>query len=240
MMSAEKKNKIISSFVTAAVLALVFLFLYFCGLYSQKPPPLPKKMILIEFAVLDGGGGGSSGGYDLPKSAFKNYTESPNIETQIAEEAPLVATNPSSSNSQNDQPLLSEPKQEPGATYRPGKGSGTGSGSGGGSGSGTGTGMGMGSGSGSGGGTGSGKGIGYGSGNRRYTNIPDVNINEAGVVHVEIHVSAQGNVVNARILNTQKYPTTITNAQVLQDCVDRALSAKYEAGKEELRIIIFK
>jgi hypothetical protein len=98
----------------------------------------------------------------------------------------------------------------------------------------------MGMGSGEGAGEGSGRGIGYGSGNRAYVNIPDVNINENGTVHVEVHVTAQGNVINARILNTTKYPTTITNAKIQQDCITRALSAKYITGKEELRIIVFR
>ena len=50
-------------------------------------------------------------------------------------------------------------------SYRPGKGTGSGSAAG--------------------------TGIGYGSGNRAYVNIPDVNINENGVIYVEIHVTAQ-------------------------------------------------
>jgi len=83
-------------------------------------------------------------------------------------------------------------------------------------------------------------GIGYGSGNRAYVNIPDVNISENGVVYVEVHVTEQGNVINARILNTKKYPTNITNPKIQQDCLARALSAKYIAGKEELRVIVFR
>jgi hypothetical protein len=98
----------------------------------------------------------------------------------------------------------------------------------------------MGLGSGEGAGEGSGKGIGYGSGSRAYVNIPDVNINENGTVHVEVHVSAQGNVTNARIINTTKYTTTITSEKIQKDCLARALSAKYVTGKEELRIILFK
>jgi hypothetical protein len=60
------------------------------------------------------------------------------------------------------------------------------------------------------------------------------------VVYVEVHVTTEGNVSNARIISTAKYPTNITNAQILQECLNRALQAKYVAGKEELRIIIFK
>ncbi|MCL1969682.1 MAG: hypothetical protein FWF65_09090, partial [Bacteroidetes bacterium] len=122
------------------------------------------------------------------------------------------------------------------AAYRPGKGGGAS----GGTGTGNGTGAGMGLGSGEGAGEGSGKGIGYGSGNRAYVNIPDVSISENGIVYVEVHVTAQGNVINARILSTSKYPTNITNAKILEDCLTRARNAKYVTGKEELRIIVFK
>jgi len=87
---------------------------------------------------------------------------------------------------------------------------------------------------------GTGRGIGYGSGNRAYINIPDVNINENGVIYIEVHVTEKGDVINARILSTAKYPTNITNAKTQQECLARALSAKYVSGKEEMRVIVFK
>ncbi|MCL2167790.1 MAG: hypothetical protein FWH59_01545 [Lentimicrobiaceae bacterium] len=231
-MSTERKNKVISSFVTALVMSFLFLVLYFCGMYSQVPPPEPNKLILIEFTSGGGGGGGS----DMPGSAQNFSSDAPDLATQDFEDAPVVTSNPQPSKSQNSDAVVSEAKQESGAAYRPGKGGGAG----GGTGTGNGTGAGMGLGSGEGAGAGSGKGIGYGTGNRGYVNIPDVNINENGVVYVEVHVTAQGNVIDARILNTQKYPTNITNAQIQKDCINRALSAKYVTGKEELRIIVFK
>jgi len=231
-MSSETKNKMISSIVTTAVMALLFLMLYILGLYAQVPPPEPIKTILIE--ITSGGGGG--GGSEMPKAAKSTLSDAPNLATQEVEEAPVVVSNPKPAKTQNDNMAASEPKPDPGAAYRPGKGGG----SGGGTGTGTGTGAGMGLGSGEGAGEGSGRGIGYGSGNRNYVNIPDVNINENGVVYVEVHVTAKGNVINARIISTTKYPTTITNAKIQQECLARALSAKYVAGKEELRIIVFK
>jgi hypothetical protein len=172
----------------------------------------------------------------MPKSAQQFSSDAPNLATQETEEAPVVTPNPKSTKTKSDNTVASEPKPEPGAAYRPGKGGG----SGGGTGTGTGTGAGMGLGSGEGAGEGSGKGIGYGSGNRAYVNIPDVNISENGVVYVEVHVTAQGSVINARIISTPKYPTNITNATILEDCLVRARSAKYITGKEELRIIVFK
>lgn len=231
-MSTERKNNLISSFVTSIIFSILLMLLYFCGLYFQVPPPQPKEMILIEFT--SGGGGG--GGAENKQSTQTPISETPDIATQIDQEAPVVPTNPKPTKTNTDKSTVSEPKQEPGAAYRPGKGSG----SGGGSGTGSGTGAGMGTGSGDGAGDGSGRGIGYGSGNRAYVNIPDVNINENGNIYVEVHVTAQGNVINARIISNEKYPTTITNTKIQNDCLVRALSAKYIIGKEELRIIVFK
>ena len=231
-MSAERKNKIISSFVTTLVMVLVFVLLYVLGLYSQVPPPPARDFILLEFTSGGGGGGGS----DMPKTAQNVSSDAPDLATQETEEAPVVVSNPKPTPSQNEHAVVTETKPEPGATYK----GGTGGGTGGGKGTGTGTGAGMGLGSGEGAGEGSGKGIGYGSGNRGYVNIPDVNINEAGVVYVEVHVTAQGNVINARILSSQKYPTNITSEKIRQECLARALAARYVTGKEELRVIVFK
>ncbi|MCL2246986.1 MAG: energy transducer TonB [Lentimicrobiaceae bacterium] len=231
-MSSEAKNKMISSFVTVTVMALVVLLLFVLGLYSQVPPPEPRKMILIELTSGGGGGGGSN----MPESSRNISGAAPHLVTQDTEDAPVLASNPTPSTTTSENAVSSEPKPDPGAAYRPGKGGG----SGGGTGTGTGTGAGMGMGSGEGAGAGSGRGIGYGSGNRAYVNIPDVNISENGVVYVQVHVTAQGTVVDARIVSTSKYPTNITNAKILDDCLARARSAKYVTGKEELRIIVFK
>ena len=246
-MSMETKNKVISFFVTTVIMMLLLLLLYYFGLYSQNPPPEPKNLVLIEFSTYEGGGGGGGGNYKMPHASGENYVETPNWATQDAEDVPVIATSSNPKPAQTKSDIINapiEPQPEPGVTYKPGKGSGTGGGSGGGSGggigTGTGTGKGAGMGTGEGGGIGSGKGPGYGTGNRAYTNIPDVNINENGVVYVEVHINVHGSVINARIINTEKFPTTITNAKVQQDCLNRALSAKYVAGKDELRIIMFK
>jgi hypothetical protein len=231
-MSAERKNQIISSFVTALIMMFVFILLYVLGLYSQVPPPPSRDYILLEFTSGGGGGGGS----EISRSKQNTSGSAPDLATQDVEEAPVVTPNPNPTPSQSENAAVAEAKPEPGATYRPGSGGG----SGGGRGTGSGTGLGTGTGSGEGSGAGSGKGIGYGSGNRGYVNIPDVNINESGVVYVEVHVTAQGSVIGARILSSSKYPTTITNAKIQQECIARALNAKYVTGKEELRIIVFK
>ena len=120
--------------------------------------------------------------------------------------------------------VIEKPKPNMDDAYR--KGGGTGSGSGNGS-VGPGTGSGYGS------------GIEYGTGNRGYTHMPDFTIPITGQVYVEVHVDTEGNVVEARVINNSKYPTTITNPQILADCVASAKTAKYRPGKEELRIIVF-
>lgn len=97
-----------------------------------------------------------------------------------------------------------------------------------------------GSGSGKGYGEGVGNGIGYGSGNRGYVYMPDLMVAETGQIYVEVHVDEDGNVIDARVINNSKYPTTVANASVQAECVAKAKTAKYKKGKEELRIIVFK
>ena len=82
--------------------------------------------------------------------------------------------------------------------------------------------------------------VAYGTGNRGYTYMPDLTVSESGVVFVEVHIDTEGNVIDARVVSTDKYPTTITDKHILEDCVARAKTAKYRKGKEELRIIVFK
>ena len=57
---------------------------------------------------------------------------------------------------------------------------------------------------------------------------------------VEVHVMADGTVSEARIINNSKGRTTISNTFIQQQCIREAYKAKYKAGKEELRIILFK
>lgn len=108
--------------------------------------------------------------------------------------------------------------------YRPSRGGGSGTGNG----------------SGSGVGPGTGSGIGYGTGNRGYVYMPDITLHETGVVYVEVHIDTEGNVIEARVISNSKYPTTVTNKRILDDCVAKAKTAKYRPGKEELRVIVFK
>ena len=56
---------------------------------------------------------------------------------------------------------------------------------------------------------------------------------------MEVHIAADGHIIDARVINNNKYKTTITNRNIQQQCVARAKQARYKPGKEELRIIIF-
>lgn len=230
-MSEERKNKVISASVTTLVMGLLFLILIFCSFSYQNPPPAPKKVIFIELADLGGGGGG--GNQADAKSATK-ASSAPNMATQNSEEAPSVVTNPNPKPNANTTPVINTPKPDNNAMFRPGMGGGSGGGTGTGTGSGTGTGIGPGTGDHSGGG------IGYGVGNRGMVRIPDMTIKEEGVVYVEVHVNADGTVQDAKVLNTSKYPTSITSAAIRNECLNRAKNVKYVSGKEELRIIVFK
>lgn len=83
-------------------------------------------------------------------------------------------------------------------------------------------------------------GVAYGTGNRGYIYMPDLTVSETGQIYVEVHVDTEGNVIEARVINNSKYPTTITNPRIQADCVSKAKTAKYRKGNEELRIIVFK
>lgn len=230
-MNEEKKRKYIAGGTTAGVMGLLLLFLLLCGFKHQVPPPPAKKALLIELSSMGGGGGG---GVEAPGKSRPTPSSSESVATQNAEEAPAVTNNHVKRPKASATPTVQEPKPDPNSAYRPGRGGGTGGGSGTGKGSGTGSGLGPGTGDGSGGG------IGYGTGSRGYVVMPDMNVNESGQVFVEVHIDADGNVIDAHVVNNSKYPTTITNSQIRAECVAKAKTAKYRKGKEELRIIVFK
>lgn len=264
MKNEEKKNKIIPSVVTFIVMTLIFVILYFVGLSYQIPPPAARKVILIEIGTEGGGGGGGGGGNsEGVRHAAGNESVIRQLETERVSESPLIHSpdvslpsipvsvkKSNTSNTDNAQPVVTEPNPNPNAVYRPGMGGGRGGGTGTGTGTGEGSGRGPGFGSGEGGGRGSGfgtgegsgrgSGVGYGTGNRGYTYMPELNVSVTGTVYVEVYVNMAGNVIDARVITSQKYPTTITDSRVQAECVAKAKTAKYKPGKEEIRIIIFK
>jgi len=84
-----------------------------------------------------------------------------------------------------------------------------------------------------------GGGVGYGTGHRGMINSIDATLNVEGHVCVEVHVAADGHVIDARVINNSRYKTTVTDRKIQHECVARAKQARYKPGKEELRIIIF-
>lgn len=230
-MSEENKNKVISASLSTLIMGLLFIILIFCGFKYQNPPPAPKKVILIELTEMGGGGGG---GNQADAKSANNVSSSPNMATQNSEESSTVVSNPNPIKNANSKPVVNTPKPDQNAIFRPGMGGGSGGGTG------TGTGTGKGSGIGPGEGDGRGGGIGVGIGNRGMVRIPDMTIKEDGVVYVEVHVNADGTVKDAKVLNTSKYPTSITSSAIRNECLNRAKNIKYVSGNEELRIIVFK
>lgn len=211
----------------------MLIIMNFFGLYYQVPPPPAKKVLLIEMNMEVGGGGG--GGNESPNhlkvagGTAENYLTSSDISL------PSIPVSLKKSISEDNTPAtVASPTPNTNAAYRPGMGGGKGGGTG------TGTGTGKGSGFGEGDGSGNGGGIGYGVGNRGYTYMPELNVTEPGTVYVEVHVDESGVVVDARVITSRKYPTTITDSRVQAQCVAKAKTAKYRPGKEELRIIVFK
>jgi len=231
-MNEEKKIRLFSWISTCVFMLGLLVILYFLGLYQQVPPPPAKKVLLIEMSMEGGGGGGGNESPNHLKVAggtAENYLTSTDISL------PSIPVSLKKSISQeNTTATVTEPSPNTNAAYRPGMGGGKGGGTG------TGNGTGKGSGFGEGEGGGNGGGIGYGTGNRGYTYMPELNVTEPGTVYVEVHVDEAGVVVDARVITSRKYPTTITDYRVQAQCVAKAKTAKYRSGKEELRIIVFK
>ncbi len=223
------KDDLIASGSTIAALVLIIVLLLAFGLKSIIPPPPPKKTFYVDIAEYAGGGGG--GGTPDPTPSTSRQPSGQTYATQNAQSAPSVAQSDKPSTTNNTQ----APKSDPNAEYRSRGRSGSGSGGGEGSGIGSGTGKGLGPGEGG----GHGGGIGYGTGTRGMINTINTTVNEEGQVCVEVHVTAEGNVISARVINTSKFKTTISNSAIQAQCIAQAKQARYKAGKEELRVIIF-
>ncbi len=223
------KDDLIASGSTIAALVLIIVLLLTFGLKSIIPPPPPKKTFYVDIAEYAGGGGG--GGTPDPTPSTSRQPSGQTYATQNAQSAPSVAQSDKPSTTNNTQ----APKSDPNAEYRSRGRSGSGSGGGEGSGIGSGTGKGLGPGEGG----GHGGGIGYGTGTRGMINTINTTVNEEGQVCVEVHVTAEGNVISARVINTAKFKTTISNSAIQAQCIAQAKQARYKAGKEELRVIIF-
>ena len=226
------KDDLISGSASIGAMILIIVLLLTFGLKSVIPPPPPKKTFYVDITEYAGGGGG--GGTPEPTKTSSRTPSGQTYATQNAQDAPSVARSDKPTTNTNSQPAVSTPKPDQSAMYK-GRG---GTGSGGGSGSGIGSGEGSGLGPGTGGGHGGG--IGYGTGSRGMINNINTTVNEEGQVCVEVHVTEEGNVISARVINTSKFKTTITNSTIQAQCLAQAKQARYKPGKEELRVIIFK
>lgn len=228
----------ISAISTTVIMVVLMLLMLFLGFSHQIPPPEPKKVIMIELDDKFGGGnhqrGGSKGNVSAPAESQAKAPQSP--QTPAAPNYVTDASSPVTTEAspvKNDRPK--EPQVNSNALFK-GSHNGTQSGSG------LGRGNGLGQGDDTGSGMGAGKGIGYGEGSRPYRRSPDLvlPVSEVGQVSVELEVAATGQVVSARIINTSKYPTTVTSASVQQECLNKAKKISYREGEHELRIIVFK
>lgn len=232
-MSITKRTRnyrIISATVTCVTLVLIIVLLLACGLKSQVPPPPPKNLFYVDIVSVGGGGGG--GGIAKSRPAQVHRASGQPYATQNAQEAPAINT--SESHNPNVEPAApAKPVLNPDATYHGRSGTGSGGGSGSGIGSGTGFGLGAGTGGGSGGGNG------YNTEKRTLMNNIDLNVNIPGQVYVEVHVSTDGIVTSAEVINNSKYKTTITNSDIQKQCVEKAKQARFERGKDEYRVIFF-
>ncbi|MDR1757802.1 MAG: hypothetical protein LBR51_02410 [Bacteroidales bacterium] len=242
--STNTKDKATAGIISLLLMLLLFLILYFLKLSYLYPPPESREIIEIELTSWGGGGGG--GGNSNPVNhPVATAPAAEHLQTMPDIDLPAVPSSPRKTPEKNNiaEPAREDsPKPNPAAMYQPGMGGGKGGGSGSGTGSGTGSGLGDGEGSGSGGGkgAGTGMGIGYGTGDRGISYMPDLHVKESGKVYVEVHVAASGKILDAKILSNTKYPTSITTAKIQQECVNKAKTAVYKPGKEELRVIVFK
>ncbi len=237
-MSEQKKNKLISAGSTTVIMMLLLLFMLFCGFTYQNPPPQAKKVIMIELDEEYGGGnhqkGGSKGNTAAPSATNANAASQPaSAPNYVTDSKASVSTNASTVKT----PVPQQPQVNSNALF---KGSQNGSTAG--SGNGLGRGNGLGQGDDSGNGMGAGRGIGYGNGTRPFRRTPDLElpVSESGQVSVEVEIAANGQVINAKIINTKNYPTTVTKASVQQECLNKAKKISYREGEHELRIIVFK
>ena len=159
------------------------------------------------------------------KAATEKPTSKQDYATQNAQDASAVTHSNRTSTTQQPQTTPAQPKPDQSSMYHGKEGSGSGSGAG----------LGFGPGE----GAGSGGGVGYGTGHRAMIKNIDATVNEEGQVCVEVHIAADGHVIDARVINNSRHKTTITNRNIQQQCVARAKQALYKPGKEELRIIVF-
>lgn len=243
-MKKDDERKLISAGGTLVVMAILFIFMIFCGFSYLDPPPAPKKVIMIELEE-EFGNGHKGGGNHQEGGSQGNDNAPPHDATQTAK--PKQNTNTKRQNNRTDSRSSvsdNSSAQSQGQTVNnralfPGSASsGQGNGQGMGAGSGQGNGLGLGD-AGSGG---SGTGIGTGTGHRPYRGTPnlklDVDETPGSKVYVKVEVTNSGDVVDATIMNDKNHRTT-ASASTQKKCIARAMKVKYNKGEHEYRIIVF-
>lgn len=242
-MKKSDEHKLISAGATMFIMALLLVFMIFCGFSYQDPPPPPKHAVMIELEPEDfgnghqGGGnhqqGGSEGTDNAPPqnsqqaaSSRRSTTSASSKPTKTDRRSATTTTN--TNNASVNQGALF------GSRYSSGQGNGTGNGAS----SGRGNGLGLGD-AGSGGNT-SGVGTGTGHDPKRGPSKISLNIDETpgAKVYVQVEVNEAGEVVYSRILNDKQHQTT-GSPSTQSKCLAKAKSVKFKKGIHEFRIILF-
>ena len=231
--SAPRRNRIIGIVVSLLFHSLLFLMFCFMGLAYQYPPP-PE--IGIEVDMGGGSRGGGSKGGETAEIRTPQPSTTDNTPTQDID--PTVPVN--TTTKPNPTPTNTHPPADPvqvvdqKALFPPKKGNSGGGGSGGiGNEGGTGKGIGSDSGDGDGG---IGKSIGGGIGDFSLKGRPVVSKafppsrpNLEGIVVVEFRADREGNVIHAK---AGARGTTITNAQIWDECEKAARRSKFKAKSD--------
>lgn len=226
------------------IMALLFVFMIFCGFTYLDPPPAPKKVVMIELDE-DYGNGHQGGGNHQQGGSQGNDNAPPHEATQAASPKPNTSnlrqntrTDSRSKVSDNSSKQNQSQTVNNKAIFKGASSTGQGNGQGMGAGSGQGNGLGLGD-AGSGG---NGTGIGTGTGHRPYRGTPnlrlDVDETPGSKVYVEVEVTSAGDVVSAKVLNDKKHRTTASVA-TQNKCIARSKTVKYNRGEHEYRIIVF-
>lgn len=240
-MTKDNQRKMISAGTTMVVMALLFVFMIFCGFSFQDPPPPPKYQVMIELEPDDfgdghkGGGnhqaGGSEGTDNAPPqnsqqaaNQRQNTTTSSTHQTKTSNTSD-VPTTKSNTSTVNQGALF-------GGRYSSGQGTGTGTGAG----NSHGNGLGLGD-AGTGGNS---HGTGTGSDPKRGPTRIKMDIDETpgAKAYIQVEINAAGQVVSARIMNNKNYQTT-ASSNTTSKCLAKAKSIKFKPGDHEFRIILF-
>ena len=244
-MSRQDKHRLISAGSTFVIMALLFIFMIFCGFTNKIPPDPPKKIVMVELEDFgdghQGGGnrqaGGSSGEDRTPPTAAdETAVNSSQPTTQVKQN---THTDARSNVKQTSTPAQQQRKVNQNALFKGAPSNGQGTGKDLGAGHRHGNGLDYGD-AGSGGNT---TGHGQRTGYRAFRGNPnltiDVDEQHGNRVYVEVDVNGNGDVVGAKVLNNKQYKTTAT-VRTQNLCLEHAKTVKYVSnGIAEYRSIVY-